>query len=112
MEGFELLTVTLSRVKKIHDWLKSLVSKGDQELIPETDAELLSEQISIALGRLESIPDLIQSYSVDALQTGDARWLRIGQDVRYATPDDPTDLEFGLAPWSRPRRYQTRYGIG
>ena len=98
MEGFELLTVTLSRVKKIHDWLKSLVSKGDQELIPETDAELLSEQISIALGRLESIPDLIQSYSVDALQTGDARWLRIGQDVRYATPDDPTDLEFWVSP--------------
>ena len=94
MEGFELLTITLSRLKKIHDWLKSLVSKGDQELIPETDAELLSEQISIALGRLEPIPDLIQSYSVDALQTGDARWLRIGQDT-LRDPDDPTDLGLG-----------------
>ena len=97
-EEFESLTITLSRIQKIRDWLKSLVSKGDQELIPETDAELLSQQISIALGRLESIPDLIHSYSVDALQTGDARWLRIGQDVRYGTPDDPTDLEFWVSP--------------
>ena len=56
MEGFELLTVTLSRVKKIHDWLKSLVSKGDQELIPETDAELLSEQISMLSGDWSQFP--------------------------------------------------------
>ena len=98
IEEFESLTITLSRIQKIRDWLKSLVAKSDQDLISETDAELLSEQISIALGRLESIPDLINSYSVDAVQTGDARWLRIGQDVRYATPDDPTDLEFWVSP--------------
>ena len=97
-EGFESVIMTLSRIQKVRDWLKSLISKGGQELIPETDAELLSEQMSIALGRLEAIPDLIESYSVDALQTGDARWLRIGQDVRYATPDDPTDLEFWVSP--------------
>ncbi|HAN81065.1 MAG TPA: ATP-dependent DNA helicase DinG, partial [Gammaproteobacteria bacterium] len=35
---------------------------------------------------------------VDAVQSGDARWLGIGQDVRYATPDDPTDLEFWVSP--------------
>ena len=98
IEEFESLEITLSRITKVRDWLKTLVAKDDQELIPDTDAELLSEQISIALGRLESIPDLINSYSVDALETGDARWLRIGQDVRYATPDDPTDLEFWVSP--------------
>ena len=98
IEEFESLEITLSRITKVRDWLKTLVAKGDQESIPDTDAELLSDQISIALGRLESIPDLINSYSVDALETGDARWLRIGQDVRYATPDDPTDLEFWVSP--------------
>jgi ATP-dependent DNA helicase DinG len=66
--------------------------------MPETDAELLSEQISMALGRLEAIPELIAAFSEDATQSGDARWLRIGQDVRYATPDDPTDLEFWVSP--------------
>ena len=51
----------------------------------ETDAELLSEQISMALGRLEAIPELITAFSNDATQSGDARWLRVGQDVRYDT---------------------------
>ena len=97
-DGFEPVTTTLSRVEKVRDWLKSLVSQGDHELIPETDAELLSEQMSIALGRLETIPELITAFASDAKDTGDARWLRVGQDVRYATPDDPTDLEFWVSP--------------
>jgi ATP-dependent DNA helicase DinG len=97
-EGYESVTTTLSRIQKVRDWLKSLVSQSDQDLMPETDAELLSEQISMALGRLEAIPDLIAAFSEDATQSGDARWLRIGQDVRYATPDDPTDLEFWVSP--------------
>lgn len=97
-DGFEPVTTTLSRIEKVRDWLKSLVSQGDHELIPETDAELLSEQMSIALGRLETIPELITAFSDDAKHTGDARWLRVGQDVRYATPDDPTDLEFWVSP--------------
>ncbi|MDA8548989.1 ATP-dependent DNA helicase DinG [Litoricolaceae bacterium] len=97
-DGFEPMTTTLGRIQKVRDWLKSLVSQGDQELMPETDAELLSEQISMALGRLESIPELVVAFSNDAMDSGDARWLRIGQDVRYATPDDPTDLEFWVSP--------------
>ena len=97
-DGFEPVTTTLSRVEKVRDWLKSLVSQGDHELIPETNAEVLSEQMSIALGRLETIPELITAFASDAKDTGDARWLRVGQDVRYATPDDPTDLEFWVSP--------------
>ena len=97
-DGYESVTTTLSRIQKVRDWLKSLVSQSDQDLIPETDAELLSEQISMALGRLEATPELIAAFSDDATQSGDARWLRVGQDVRYATPDDPTDLEFWVSP--------------
>jgi ATP-dependent DNA helicase DinG len=98
IDGFESVTTTLSRIQKVCDWLKSLVSQSDQDLMPETDAELLSEQILMALGRLETIPELIAAFSDDATQSGDARWLRVGQDVRYATPDDPTDLEFWVSP--------------
>ena len=39
----------------------------------ETDAELLSEQISMALGRLEEIPEVIAAFANDARQSGDAR---------------------------------------
>ena len=49
IEGYESVTTTLSRIQKVRDWLKSLVSQSDQGLMPETDAELLSEQISICL---------------------------------------------------------------
>ena len=77
--------------------MKSLVSQSDQDLMSETDAELLSEQISMALGRLEAIPELIAAFSNDTTQSGDARWLCVGKDVRYATPDDPTDLEFWVS---------------
>ena len=80
IDGFESVSTTLSRIQKVCDWLKSLVSQSDQDLMPETDAELLSEQILMALGRLETIPELIAAFSDDATQSGDARWLRVGQD--------------------------------
>ena len=86
------------------------MSQGDHELIPETNAEVLSEQMSIALGRLETIPELITAFASDAKDTGDARWLRVGQDVRYATPDDPTDLEFWVSPMEPLAHCQTLFG--
>ena len=95
--GEEALETTLNRIIKVRDWLKSLVSQGSDDL-SDTDAEMLSEQISMALGRLESIPKIIQAFSHSAREKGDARWIRIGQDVRYTTPDDPTDVEFWVSP--------------
>ena len=86
-----------ARLKKVQDWLKAVGSDSDAPLA-ETDAETLSEQLGLALGRLEALPRVISGMSESAEVAQIARWIRVGQDVRYATPDDPTDLEYWVSP--------------
>jgi|TARA_B110000305_G_scaffold114061_1_gene128300 ATP-dependent DNA helicase DinG len=89
----------INRLQKILDWLKGISVQGGDE-ISETDAEGLAEQLGLAMGRLESIPLVADRMSRPCIEQGDARWVRVGQDVRYATQDDPTDLEFWVSPMS------------
>lgn len=96
-DGEEPVQQVLGRIQKVHEWLKGVVSNGSDELT-ETDAELLAAQVALSLGRLEAIPAVTVAMSESRAEQGDARWIRVGQDVRYATPDDPTDIEFWVSP--------------
>lgn len=84
------------RVEKVREWLKGQ-SEG-RDLLGDTDAERIAGQLILAAGRLEAIPALVHAFAQDATETGHARWIRVGQDLRYATPDDPTDLELWASP--------------
>lgn len=95
--GGDPVPQVLNRVQKVLDWLKGIASNGSDEL-SETDAETLSAQMALALGRLEAIPVVAAAMSESRAEQGDARWVRVGQDVRYATPDDPTDIELWVSP--------------
>lgn len=90
------LAALMQRLEKTRDWLKGQ-SEG-RELLGDTDAERLAGQLALASGRLESIPALITAFGRSATDTGHARWIRVGQDLRYATPDDPTDIELWASP--------------
>lgn len=90
------LTTLMQRLEKTRDWLKGQ-SEG-RDLLGDTDAERLAGQLALASGRLESIPALIKAFGLTATDTGHARWIRVGYDLRYATPDDPTDIELWASP--------------
>lgn len=96
-DGEEPVHQVLGRIQKVLDWLKGVVTNGSDEL-SETDAEVLAAQVALSLGRLEAIPAVAVAMSESRAEQGDARWIRVGQDVRYATPDDPTDIEFWVSP--------------
>ena len=96
-DGHEPVQQTLNKVQKILDWLKGVSANGSDEL-SEHDAEMLAAQVALSMGRLESIPKVTVAMSEGTAEQGDARWIRVGQDVRYATPDDPTDIEFWVSP--------------
>lgn len=87
----------IANLNKIQDWLKQL-SNGERAEVPDTDTEVLSQQMGIALARLENIPAIIRVFSEEQSIKALARWIRVGQDLRYATPDDPTDVEFWVSP--------------
>jgi ATP-dependent DNA helicase DinG len=84
-------------VRKIQDWLKSLTADSDG-VLAESDADTLYSQIGLAMGRLEALPQVISAISDASSDQSYARWIRVGQDVRDATPDDPTDLEYWVSP--------------
>lgn len=90
------LTTLGQRIEKVRDWLKGQ-SEG-RDLLGESDAERLVGQLILAAGRLESIPALVDAFGRDAVDTGHARWVRVGQDLRHTTPDDPADLELWASP--------------
>ncbi len=86
-----------AKIRKIQDWLKGLATEGEG-VLSETDAETLNEQLGLAMGRLDALPRVIMGMSDASSEQSNARWIRVGQDVRYATPDDPTDLEYWVSP--------------
>lgn len=85
------------RLDRVQEWLKGITVDSD-EPIESDQADSLANQWALACGRLEGLSHIARVFSSPAIDGGDARWIRVGQDVRNATPDDPTDIEFWVSP--------------
>ena len=95
--GLTDISESLTRLARVQEYLKGITESAD-EPIQSDQAETLANQWAIASARLEPLPHMARVFSTAAQDGGDARWIRVGQDIRYATPDDPTDIEFWASP--------------